>query len=193
MTSPAVRADVLAAVEAALSAQYGQHPARASVSFVGVDPIEVLRFRDGPADEVLVTLGMSGNVMTAAQESVLDGSGPRAELLLSVHSGWGEAWRSLAVLAAAPAVEGLVYAPGATIDTATSLAPASRCTGGLIAEPAGPAVPTGAGEVQLLPLHPATATELAWCRVHGADALRGRWAEQGVDLRDLGRSAVRLD
>jgi hypothetical protein len=44
----------------------------------------------------------------------------------------------------------------------------------------------------VLQVVPATATELAWCRVHGSAALRERWAEQHTDLLDLERAAADL-
>jgi hypothetical protein len=52
---------------------------------------------------------------------------------------------------------------------------------------------TGSADVQLLQLLPATATELAWARVHGSVALRQRWAAQGTPLSDLMREPVTLE
>jgi hypothetical protein len=193
--TPSDRAQTLAWVEAELTARLGGSPAKASVSFVGVDPMQVLRFADldRPPDERLVTLGMSGAPMTAAQELVQSTDGPRAELLLALHPGFNLAWRQLAVLAAAPAVEGVVYAPGATVDTGTAWLDGSRCTGAVIAEADIAPIVTAGLTITLLSVLPATANELAWARVHGADALRDRWATQSVDLRDLDRPTVRLD
>jgi len=51
----------------------------------------------------------------------------------------------------------------------------------------------GTGNIQFLQLLPATATELAWARVHGSSALRQRWAEQGTPLSELMREPVSLD
>jgi hypothetical protein len=189
---PPTRAEVLAAVESVLAQRYESRPTRASVSFVGVDPMQVLRFAAG-AQSTLITLGMSGAPMTSAAELVQAATGPRAELLVTVRAGWDELWRALAVLGAAPAVEGVVYAPGMSIDTGTPLAPGSRCTGALVTESEIAPVPAGSVSIQILQLLPATSTELGWCRVRGAPALRERWAEQGTDLSDLGRAAVRLD
>ncbi len=182
---------MLGAVESALVQRFASTPSRASVSFVGVDPMQVLRFEDG-ADQTLVTLGMSGRPMTAAAELVQVASGPRAELMVSVRAGWGELWRTLAVLGAAPAVEGVVYTAGMSVDTGAALAAGSRCTGGLVVESGVAPVPYRDEVVQILRLLPATSTELAWCRVRGAAALRQRWQEQGVDLSDLGRAPVGL-
>lgn len=189
----------LAAVERACTQHFGHSPTRASISFLGVEPIEVLRYEAAPGEWAYVTLGMSRRPMTPATADVLATSGPRAELLLqvrrSVESGGdslADVWRQLAVLAAAPAVEGVVYTPGMTVDLGAPLAPGSRCTGGLIAESGVPPVPTDAGVTQILSVLPATPTELAWCRVHGAEALRERWREQETDLLDLVRAAARL-
>jgi hypothetical protein len=181
--------DVLAAVELAVQAYFGPPPVRASVSFVGVEPIEVLRFptADGLA---LVTLGMSRRPMPEI--------GVRAELVVTLHHrpvNGGELWRRLAVLAAAPVVEEVAYRPGMSIDLGVPLDPSSICTGGLIAvsDLAGlAAVPTIAGAVSLLRFIPATSSELAFSRVQGADALHERWRLAGVDLRDLGRPTVDL-
>ena len=59
-----IAADVLAAVDAALAEHFGHRPQRASVSFVGVDPVEVLRFEPIPGERAYVSLGMSGRPMT---------------------------------------------------------------------------------------------------------------------------------
>ncbi|WP_375476827.1 suppressor of fused domain protein [uncultured Jatrophihabitans sp.] len=187
-------ADQLAAVEAALVSHFGQQPARASVSFLGVDPIEVLRFEPVPDERAYVTLGMSRLPMTSVNELVVAAHGPRAELMLQVRAGAGaDVWRRLAVLAAAPAVEGVVYRPDMSVDIGEPLAPGSRCTGVVVAESLLAPVVAPDGPVDVFDLSPATSTELAWCRVRGTTALRARWVDQGVDLHDLGRPAARLD
>lgn len=186
----------LPAVERALAEHFAQRPTRASVSFVGVEPIEVLRFEPIPGERAYVSLGMSRHPMTAASEVLVGDDGPRAELLVHVHDhpGRGEVlWRHLAVLAAAPAVEGVVYVVGMTVDLGQLLAPGSRCTGGLVVESPLAAIDTPAGPVAMLQVIPATSIELAWSRVHGAAALRERWAAASTDLLDLGRRAVALD
>lgn len=186
----------LDAVDAALRQHFGQPPLRASVSFVGVDPIEVLRFEPVPGERAYLTLGMSRHPMTAASAAVQIADGPRAELMLHVSDGADEyvdAWRQLAVLAAAPAVEGVVYSAGMTVDLGQPVAAGSRCSGGLLVESPIAAIEAVRGPVAVLQVLPATATELAWCRVHGSTALRERWAQRGTDLMDLGRPAVPLD
>jgi hypothetical protein len=93
--------EVLVAVEARLISTFGEPDARAAVTFVGADRIEVLRFR---AEEGLVryaTLGMSGSPMADPTAVVADPvRGPRAELLLTVRGGRDEVLRPLATLAA---------------------------------------------------------------------------------------------
>ena len=191
MTTP-----VLAAVEAALGAHFGAAPARASVSFVGVDPIEILRFEPVPGERAYVSLGLSRHPMTPADAAVQSVAGPRAELMLHVRDPGDEfrdVWRRLAVLAAAPAVEGVVYSPGMSVDLGEALAPGSTCTGVVLDESPLGDLATPAGPVTVLLAQPATSTELAWCRVRGAAALRELWAQQGVDGLDLARRPARLE
>lgn len=186
----------LAAVEAALTEHFGCVPSRASVSFVGVDPIEVLRYPSTPGEWTYASLGMSRHPMIASETMALPGGGPRAELILRIRhqaSSDADAWRRLAVLGAAPAVEGVVYASGMTVDLGEPLVAGSGCTGAVIVESAIADVATVAGPVAVYEVVPATSTELAWARVHGAAELRRRWAQRGTDLADLHRRAVSLD
>lgn len=192
MTLPAP----LDAVDAALRQHFGQAPVRASVSFLGVDPIEVLRFEPIPDERAYLSLGMARQPMTAASAAVQTADGPRAELMLLVRDGADEhidVWRQVALLAAAPAVEGVVYTSGMTVDLGQPLASGSRCTGGLVLEAPIAAIEATPGPVAVLQIVPATATELAWCRVHGSSALQQRWADRETDLLDLRRAAVALD
>ncbi len=186
---------MLDAVEAALREHFGQPPVRASVSFLGVEPIEVLRFEPVPGERAYVSLGMSRRPMTGAAETVQRPDGPRAELFVHLHDptdAYADLWRALAVLAAAPVVEGAVYRAGMTVDTGQPLAPHTRCTGGLVAESSLQPVATAGGAVEVLQLVPATHSELAWARVQGAGALHRRWQEQHVDVTDLGRAGASL-
>ena len=186
--------DVIDTVQAAYRQHFELAPARASVSFVGLEPIEVLRFPDGDFDHY-VTLGMSRHPMADPSEVVVDAAGaPRAELLITASGRPDELWRSLAVLAAAPAVEAAVYAIGNRIDLTQPLCAGSRCTGGILAESGLEPIPApGIADVLVFRLLPATQTELAWARVHGSEALRDLWADQASDLSDLFRDPVRLD
>lgn len=205
-------AKVLALVEARLRTALGEPDARASVTFLGTDRIEVLRFTDtenGDDPRPVVryaTLGMSAQPMTDPTDLVADPvKGPRAELILSVRAGLADTdkvLRPLAVLAASPQVEGLVVAPGASLDLGGPLWPGAPFTSVLVGEPGG-LVPDldedldelapGMDPVRFLPLLPMTPNEAAWKRVHGAQALEERWLAAGTDLRDPLRAGVRLD
>lgn len=183
---------LLGEVEAHLLSALGPDSGRAGVSFVGTDPVDVLRF--GPDATGLVryaTLGMSRTPMSDPAADVVSEDGPRAELVLSVRGRRDSALRRLAVLAATPAVEGIVVTPGAGLDLGEPLWDGGRFTavlvgasGGLVAD-----LPTGDGlePVQFLPLLPMTPNEAAWKRVHGAAALEERWLAQALDLRDPAR------
>ena len=130
----------LDAVDAALAEHFAQRPLRASVSFVGVDPIEVLRFEPIPGERAYLSLGMSRSPMSAADSSAMTADGPRAELMLHLRDEpdeYADVWRQLAVLAAAPAVEGVVYRAGMTVDLGRPLAAGSVCTGAVVVDVAG--------------------------------------------------------
>ena len=184
--------DVLRAVETHLQGALGPSSGRAGVSFVGADPVEVLRF--GPDVAGLVryaTLGMSRTPMADPTAEVVPEDGPRAELVLSVRGGQDSVLRTLALLGAAPVVEGVVVTPGAGLDLGEPLWDGSRFTAVLVAAPGGlvPDLPLaeGAEPVRFLPLLPMTPNEAAWKRVHGAEALEERWLAQALDLRDPAR------
>ncbi|MGJ5753529.1 suppressor of fused protein SUFU [Streptomyces puniciscabiei] len=192
--------DVLPLVEARLTTALGEPDARAAVTFLGTDRIEVLRFQEG---DVLryATLGMSAHPMTDPAAMLADPvKGPRAELVLSVRAGLADTdkvLRPLAVLAASPQVEGLIVTPGASLDVGDPLWPGAPFTSVLVGEPGGlvedlelddPMEP-----VRFLPLLPMTPNEAAWKRVHGAQALQERWLANGTDLRDPARRSVPLD
>jgi hypothetical protein len=196
--------DVLALVEARLRTALGEPDARAAVTFLGTDRIEVLRFHDRGGDGDILryaTLGMSAHPMTDPTAALADPvKGPRAELVLSVRAGLADTdkvLRPLAVLAASPQVEGVVVAPGASLDVGGPLWPDAPFSSVLVAEPGGlvedleldgPLDP-----VRFLPLLPMTSNEAAWKRVHGAQELQERWLTHGTDLRDPLRRSVTLD
>ncbi|MFF4161177.1 suppressor of fused domain protein [Streptomyces sp. NPDC001678] len=213
--------DVLALVEARLLTALGAPDARAAITFLGTDRIEVLRFlaSDDTGDIVrYATLGMSAQPMTdpagpspdhhpsssrfAAPLSVSLADplrGPRAELVLSVRAGRADTdkvLRPLAVLAASPQVEGLVVAPGASLDTGEPLWPGAPFTSVLVAESGGLVedleLDAPLDPVRFLPLLPMTPNEAAWKRVQGAAALEERWLRHGTDLRDPLRAGVPL-
>ncbi|MFG2116553.1 suppressor of fused domain protein [Streptomyces sp. NPDC048718] len=195
-------AEILALVEARLRTALGEPDARAAVTFLGTDRIEVLRFVDTEAGLVrYATLGMSAQPMADPTAVLADPvKGPRAELVLSVRAGLADtdkALRPLAVLAASPQVEGVVVAPGASLDVGEPLWPGAPFSSVLVAEPGGLVEDLDMDEpmdpVRFLPLLPMTSNEAAWKRVHGAQALEERWLAKGTDLRDPRRTSVRLD
>lgn len=192
---------VLLQVEAHLLSVLGHDSGRAGVSFLGAERIDVLRF--GPDPEGLVryvTLGMSRAPMGDPGALVVLEDGPRAELVLSVADPHDTVLRRLAVLAASPAVEGVVLVAGAGLDLGEPLWDGAPFTAVLVGEPGGlvPDVelPDSDGKghepVRFLPLLPMTPNEAAWKRVHGAQALEQRWLETGTDLRDPRRPEVDL-
>ncbi|MFD9411999.1 suppressor of fused domain protein [Streptomyces sp. NPDC059989] len=193
-------AEILALVEARLRTAFGEPDARAAVTFLGTDRIEVLRFAEGDLVRY-ATLGMSAHPMTDPTDVVADPvRGPRAELVLTVRGGLAptdKLLRPLAVLAASPQVEGLIVAPGASLDVGEPLWEGASFSTVLVAEPGGLVEDLELDEpmdpVRFLPLLPMTANEAAWKRVHGAAALQERWLARGTDLRDPLRTAVALD
>ncbi|MBT2455346.1 suppressor of fused domain protein [Streptomyces sp. ISL-86] len=193
-------AEILALVEARLRTAFGEPDARAAVTFLGTDRIEVLRFSEGGLVRY-ATLGMSAHPMTDPTAVVADPvRGPRAELVLTVRGGLAptdKLLRPLAVLAASPQVEGLIVAPGASLDVGEPLWDGAPFSSVLVAEPGGLVegleLDDPMDPVQFLPLLPMTANEAAWKRVHGAAALQERWLARGTDLRDPLRTAVALD
>jgi hypothetical protein len=196
--------DVLPLVEARLRSALGEPDARAAVTFLGTDRIEVLRFRDEDQEGEIVryaTLGMSAHPMTDPTALVADPvKGPRAELVLSVRHGRADTdkvLRPLAVLGASPQVEGVVVAPGASLDVGEPLWPGAPFTSVLVAEPGGLVEDLELDEpldpVRFLPLLPMTPNEAAFKRVHGAQVLQERWLTHGTDLRDHARRSVPLD
>jgi hypothetical protein len=194
-------ADVLELTEARLRTALGEPQARAAVTFLGTERIEVLRFSDAESGVVrYATLGMSRQPMTDPTSVTADPvRGPRAELVLTVRTGYADTdkvLRPLAVLAASPQVEGVVLAPGASLDVGEPLWPGAPFSAVLVGEPGGlvadleldpPMEP-----VRFFPLLPMTANEAAWKRVHGAAALQERWLSAGTDLRDPVRGGVPL-
>ncbi|MCX0245883.1 suppressor of fused domain protein [Streptomyces drozdowiczii] len=193
-------AEILALVEARLRTALGEPDARAAVTFLGTDRIEVLRFIDGDIVRY-ATLGMSAQPMSDPTAVVADPlKGPRAELVLSVRGGLADTdqvLRTLAVLAASPQVEGLVVAPGASLDVGEPLWPGAPFTSVLVAESGGLVEDLELDEplepVRFLPLLPMTRNEAAWKRVRGAQELQEKWLSQGTDLRDPLRRSANLD
>ncbi|MEZ0066128.1 hypothetical protein ABIA32_002137 [Streptacidiphilus sp. MAP12-20] len=203
MSHPAASPDssapdaVLTAVEARLISTFGEPDGRAAVTFLGTDRIEVLRFPQADGLFRYATLGMSAAPMADPTAVVADPiAGPRAELVVTIRGGRDELLRPLATLAASPQVEGLIVAPGASLDLGEPLWPGAPFTGFLVAEPGGLVedleLPEPAEPVRFLPLLPMTPNEAAHKRVHGAAELQERWLRHGTDLRDQARRSVPL-
>lgn len=185
--------DVLSAVRAHLIENYGPEPQEASVTFLGAPPIRILRFVDVESGVVrYVSLGCSAEPMGDPSDLVPDPTAPRAELSLVLRGGVDGLVRALAVLAAAPAVEGLVLTEGALIDLGEPLWPGAAFTGVVLRAPEIPDVPLpgDAAPVTVFQAVPVTHTEAAWVRMKGATELEEAWEEAGIDVTDPGRSAV---
>ncbi|WP_280417133.1 suppressor of fused domain protein [Nocardia carnea] len=169
----------------------------ASVTFLGLEPIEILRI---PGDGVVhyATVGGSRHPMGDPSAVLADPvRGPRAELLLTLRAGSGSGAgvaRSLGVLAASPAVEGVVLQADALLDMGEPLWRDAPFTAVLLGSGEIPDVelPDPADPVQYFAVTPVTATEAAWVRVRGAQALRDAWAEAGIDVLDPARGAASL-
>lgn len=190
---------VIAAVRAHLVTEIGdESPSSASVTFLGLESLDVLRF--GADSDVVryVSLGCSRHPMADPNELVADPSrGPRAELVLTLRGGAGVAsgvHKSLAVLAASPAVEGVVLVEDALLDLGEPLWTNAPFTAVLLGDSdiADLTLPEPYDPVRFLAAVPLTGTEAAWVRLRGADALREAWAEAGIDVRDPNRSAASL-
>jgi len=192
--------DVLAEVRARLREHFDRigvsgDPAVASVTFLGAESIDVLRFGpDGDGAHHHVSLGCSRHPMLDPTEMVVgSASGPRAEVVLSLRGPTPAGLaRSIAVVAAAPAVEGLVLAPDALVDLETPLWSGAPFTAVLlgVSDIDDVELPTPDPPVTVLSATPITPTEAAWVRLKGAVAMREAWHTDGVDVRDPRRRAA---
>lgn len=188
-----VRAHLVGHFTRLFGAGIDAEPDSASVTFLGVERIEVLRF--GPDRNGIVhyvSLGCSRHPMGDPTQLAADPlHGPRAEVVVSLRDsaptpGVG---RAVAVLAATPAVDGVVLQPDALIDLGATLWDGARVS----------AVVLGVGDipdltldpprepVRFLSATPISANEAAWVRLKGIDELRRTWEQDGVDVRDPGR------
>ncbi|WP_306357667.1 MULTISPECIES: suppressor of fused domain protein [unclassified Nocardia] len=190
--------DVIDDVRAAVLGHFGVVSAdSASVTFLGLEPIEILRV---PAGDLVhyVTLGGSRHPMTDPTAALADPlRGPRAELVLTQLGSAGASSglvRTLGVLVATPAVEGVVLQPDALLDLGEPLWHTARFTAVLLgaSDMAEVKLPEPAEPVRFLTVTPITATEAAWVRIRGAAALRDAWSEAGIDVRDPDRGAANL-
>ena len=192
--------DVLTAVRARLQEHFAGigiegEPAVASVTFLGAESIEVLRFGpDADGTQYHVSLGCSRHSMLDPTAMIVDSTaGPRAEVLVALRgptpSGLS---RAIAVVAAAPAVEGLVLVPDALVDLESPLWVGAPFTAVLLSasDIDDVELPAPSDPVTLLTATPITPTEAAWVRLKGADAMREAWRTDGVDVRDPRRRAA---
>ena len=171
-------------------------PDSASVTFLGLERLEVLRFGPDPNGVAhYVTLGCSRHPMIEASSGVVDPlHGPRAEVVLTLRATTptpGLA-RSLALVAATPAVEGVVLVDDALIDLSAPLWDGSAFTAVLLGDSpiADLALEAPRAPVHFLAAIPVTQTEAAWVRLKGADAMRQAWIDDGVDVTDPNRRAA---
>jgi hypothetical protein len=193
--------DVLAAVRAQVSEHFRRagvtaEPVAASVTFLGTERIDVLRFGPDPQDvNHYVSLGCSRHPMFDPTEMVTDAiGGPRAEVVVALRGPTPKGLaRSVAVLAAAPAVEGLVLDGDALIDLETPLWEGAPFTAFLLggSDLDDVPLPGPLPAVTIYSATPITPTEAAWVRLKGADAMREAWATDGVDVLDPRRRAAR--
>ncbi len=174
-----------------------QSPAQAQLTFLGANPMSLLRFGpDGDGIVTYVTLGCSAEPMQDPNAMVLDlDNGPRAELILPVKGGLDEVIRPLAMVAASPTIEGLVLQRGALLDFGAPLWADSRFTGFVIVDSGIPAVAISAGSaagntIDFLQLVPATTNEFALARAKGVAELEALWQTQGVDKADPHRASA---
>jgi hypothetical protein len=195
---------VLDAVRAHLRDAFAGPVASASVTFLGTEPLEVLRFGPDATGTVrYATVGVARRAMHPPTSAVLDPlRGPRAELVLSLAPARDDVLRSLAVLAATPDVEGIVLTAGATLDLQAPLWSGARVSAALLGQAGGlvpdldlvkaGAVPDldGVEPVRFHPVLPMTASEAALSRARGSAVIQQLWLESGTDLRDPDRLGV---
>ena len=177
-----------------LRSHFAGEPDIASVTFLGVERMDVLRFaHDGLYS--YVTQGCSRHPMIAGSETVADPvRGPRAEVVMRLRAGiptTGLA-RSLAVIAATPAVDGVVLAEDLLVDLSAPLWEGAPFTAVLLGPSGIPELPMEPPRdpVRFLSAVPITQTEAAWVRLKGAEAMRQAWADDGVDVTDPLRPAA---
>lgn len=184
-------------VAAHLTETLGGEPQRASVTFLGVEPIDVLRYADAEAGQVVfATVGCARHPMHDPADLAPDPvAGPRAELIVRLRPSapLPGLHKSLATVAAAPAVEGLILGDDSLIDLQEPLWGGAVCSAYLLTvDPVVPQLPLDGGRdpVTFLRAVPITANEAAWVRLKGAQALREAWNEAGVDVTDPTRGPV---
>jgi hypothetical protein len=197
--------DPLAAVREHLRRYFDEvgvdtEPVSAQVTFLGAEPIDVLRFHSFTTGLMYyVSVGCSRHPMLDPTTLVADPlRGPRAEVVLLLRDPGPvvRLARSLAILAAAPVVDGVVLAEDALIDLGCPLwetpAGSAPFTAALLGRSDIPEVALGPPRdpVRFLSVTPVTATEAAWVRLKGGDAMREAWRSDNVDVLDPNRPAA---
>lgn len=192
--------DVLALVRAHLRDHFARtgitaEPDEAGVTFLGADPIAVVRFGAPDIGAIhYVSVGCSRHPMVDPAELVTDPvRGPRAEVVVTLRGATPTGLvRSVAVVAAAPAVEGLILEADALIDLETPLWQGASFTAFLLgrSDIDDIVLPDPLSPVTVLSAVPITATEAAWVRLKGAEAMREAWVQDGVDTADPRRRAA---
>jgi hypothetical protein len=170
-----------------------QKPDVASVTFLGVERMDVLRFLRGDVYSY-VSLGCSRHPMTDPSAAVADPvRGPRAEMVMRLRAGAPTVGlaRSLAVIAATPAVDGIVLTDDLLVDLSAPLWQGAPFTAVLLGPSEIPDLPLDPPRepVRFLSAVPLTQTEAAWVRLKGAGAMRQAWADDDVDVLDPERRA----
>ncbi len=121
--------------------------------------------------------------------------GPRAEVVVSLkpRTAMTGLARSVAVLAAAPAVDGLVLCPDALVDLGQPLWQGAPFTAFLLSDSGidDLPLPPPSEPVVFLQAEPITATEAAWVRLKGADALRQAWQQDGAERCAMSKRGLR--
>ena len=195
--------DVLSRVRAGLRDHFTRmgidaEPVAASVTFLGAEPIDVVRFYVPDDSNVpavhYISLGCSRHPMVDPAELLADPvRGPRAEVAVALRGSSPKGLaRSVAVVAAAPAVEGLILEPDALVDLETPLWQGAPFSAYLLgrSDIGDIALPEPLSPVTVLSAVPITATEAAWVRLKGAGAMRDAWVQDGVDPTDPQRRAA---
>lgn len=191
--------DVLAAVRTRLDEHFAARgagePVSASVTFLGTEPMTVLRYGpDVSGSYHYVSLGCSRHPMADPTDFHADPtSGPRAEVLMTLRGSTPAGLaKSIAIVASTPAVEGLVLVPDALVDLETPLWEGAPFTAMLLGagDVADVDVAGSDHAVTVLTATPITATEAAWVRLKGAAAMREAWVADGVDPTDPRRRAA---
>jgi hypothetical protein len=162
-----------------LIGHFGCEPDVASVTFVGLQPIDVLRFGPDAVGAIhYVSVGGSRHHEGTPTEVVVSLRGAATVEGLA---------RSVAVLAAAPTVEGLMLSVDALVDLGQPTWKGAPFTAFLLGDSGIESV----HGVQILQAIPITVNEAAWVRLKGPDAMRQAWREDGVDVLDPARRAAR--